>query len=300
MNKFLRESIGNFKFLIPFLLCLIFLPFTLGQPTGCCLNPATHPCGFSTIGECCPESQNYYSKGIVSGPVNARDCVSQWFYPSREPAACTLMSPELFPNAVQCQLGCCCQRIREGDNFSHITEVRFRLLCGEAEQRWFPLNGAAKCKPEYCSIAFQGHGFPLEGEEGDIRPEHTQPADVTPAETKVCDQDGDGWCDPGKTARDCPAGSSCKGTDNCPTVSNPDQKDYNRNGFGDACDPLYQVRVFLKFYMLLISLIALIGGIITKRGFLAFLGQPWIFGLTGWHLLAPALILSFILKVLGY
>ncbi|MEJ6000153.1 thrombospondin type 3 repeat-containing protein [Paucibacter soli] len=36
------------------------------------------------------------------------------------------------------------------------------------------------------------------------------------------DTDGDGVCD---------------AVDNCPTVANPDQKDSNRNGIGDACEP---------------------------------------------------------------
>jgi len=35
------------------------------------------------------------------------------------------------------------------------------------------------------------------------------------------DSDGDGWTD---------------GVDNCPTVANPDQADWNNNGIGDACD----------------------------------------------------------------
>jgi hypothetical protein len=43
------------------------------------------------------------------------------------------------------------------------------------------------------------------------------------------DTDGDGFGDPGHPENDCP-------DDNCPYVFNPDQQDYDNDGFGNHCD----------------------------------------------------------------
>ncbi len=54
------------------------------------------------------------------------------------------------------------------------------------------------------------------------------------------DLDGDGFGDRTDWVSDisAPAGYVSNGSDNCPTVSNPSQADTDRDGTGDACDPL--------------------------------------------------------------
>jgi uncharacterized repeat protein (TIGR03803 family) len=53
------------------------------------------------------------------------------------------------------------------------------------------------------------------------------------------DQDGDGFGDPNQTITQCilPSGYVTNSSDNCPSVSNRDQKDFDRDRQGDACDP---------------------------------------------------------------
>uniref|UniRef100_UPI000E2547C2 thrombospondin type 3 repeat-containing protein n=1 Tax=Lewinella sp. IMCC34191 TaxID=2259172 RepID=UPI000E2547C2 len=56
--------------------------------------------------------------------------------------------------------------------------------------------------------------------------------------TYYADSDGDGFGDPNDSVVACeqPEGYVLDGTDNCPTISNPDQLDSNGNGLGDACE----------------------------------------------------------------
>ena len=48
------------------------------------------------------------------------------------------------------------------------------------------------------------------------------------------DGDSDGICDPGALSN---GPSSCSGSDNCPTLTNTDQADFDEDGDGDVCDP---------------------------------------------------------------
>jgi Thrombospondin type 3 repeat len=61
---------------------------------------------------------------------------------------------------------------------------------------------------------------------------HTIPGQAVDFKGCPIDKDFDGICDPGTS------GVRCSGSDNCPDVENPDQKDSNGDGIGDACQGL--------------------------------------------------------------
>lgn len=71
-----------------------------------------------------------------------------------------------------------------------------------------------------------------------IPPDHDH--DGTPDSLDLCtDRDGDGSGDPGFPANVCPV-------DNCPDTPNADQRDSNRDGSGDACQPTLRILRILQ------------------------------------------------------
>ena len=72
-----------------------------------------------------------------------------------------------------------------------------------------------------CNPDIDGDGIPNAADHCPRYPDASNPVTV-PGVNCVVDTDGDGVDD---------------SHDNCPTVPNPDQKDTNNNGIGDACDP---------------------------------------------------------------
>ena len=69
--------------------------------------------------------------------------------------------------------------------------------------------------------------------------------DYTPFATALIpDSDGDGNLDPCDADDD--NDGLPDGSDNCPTVANPDQADFDGDGIGDACDPSTLIRIDLR------------------------------------------------------
>ena len=64
-------------------------------------------------------------------------------------------------------------------------------------------------------------------------PSNERPVDSNGCSRHQVDQDMDGVCDPGAPSH---GPSNCTGSDNCPTVPNPDQRDTDGDGQGNACE----------------------------------------------------------------
>jgi hypothetical protein len=60
------------------------------------------------------------------------------------------------------------------------------------------------------------------------------PADTSGCSKAQVDADGDDFCDPGAPST---GPAPCTPTDNCPSVANASQANYDGDGLGDACDP---------------------------------------------------------------
>lgn len=85
-------------------------------------------------------------------------------------------------------------------------------------------------QPSQTYTVYFDSNYPVNGSNKDDAPNLVRAKDVTIVQAgkpqqnpsfRALDTDNDGWFD---------------GSDNCPSVANPDQKDENKNGIGDACD----------------------------------------------------------------
>ena len=63
---------------------------------------------------------------------------------------------------------------------------------------------------------------------------------ISPIAPVGIDDDCDGICNPEETAQ------ICSGSDNCPSIYNPDQKDSNSDGVGDACSVCSLEKIYGK------------------------------------------------------